>query len=53
MGTFVTDHDVASLTAPSAKHVEALLILGPLAVVVIVLARLANDNAEHGVTENT
>ena len=48
--TLVAQHQVTSLAAPAAEHVGTVLVFGPLAVAVVVVARLANAHGEEGVT---
>ena len=52
MRALVAEDDVAALPAPAAEHVAAVVVLGPLAVVVVVVATLAHYHGQQGVTEN-
>ena len=52
MSALVAEDDVATLSAPPAKRVEAFFVLDPVAVVVVVGALLAHHHAQQRVTEN-
>jgi hypothetical protein len=52
LGPSVRDKEKKLIALSPAEHIAALVILGPLAVVVVVVAGLAHRHGQEGVPEN-